>query len=58
MLTDQLTYLVFGIVLVIAVALDLGILSKKSAEISIKKSTVANFVLGGSCTGIFWFRMV
>ena len=38
MTPDQITYLVFGIVLLVAVTLDLGILSKKSAEISIKKA--------------------
>jgi len=38
MTADQITYLVFGIVLVLAVALDLGLLSKKSAEISMKKA--------------------
>ncbi len=35
---DQLTYLVFGIVIVVALVVDLGLLSKKSAEISIKKA--------------------
>lgn len=35
---DQITYLVFGIVIVLALILDLGLLSKKSTEISIKKA--------------------
>ncbi len=35
---DQLTYLVFGIVLVAALVFDLGLLSKSSTEISIKKA--------------------
>jgi tellurite resistance protein TerC len=38
MTVDQLTYLVFGIVIIVALVLDLGLLSKKSAEISIKKA--------------------
>lgn len=38
MTPDQIAYLVFGIVLLIAVTLDLGLLSKSSAEISIKKA--------------------
>src|SRR5215207_8926827 len=38
MTADQLTYLVFGIVLVLALVFDLGLLSKSSAEISIKKA--------------------
>jgi len=38
MTPDQITYLVFGIVLVLAVIFDLGLLSKRSATISIKKA--------------------
>lgn len=35
---DQITYLVFGILLVVALVFDLGILSKKNQVISIKKA--------------------
>jgi tellurite resistance protein TerC len=35
---DQITYLVFGVVLLAAVVLDLGLLSKRSSEMSIKKA--------------------
>ncbi|RYY90466.1 MAG: TerC/Alx family metal homeostasis membrane protein [Chitinophagaceae bacterium] len=38
MTLDQLSYLVFGLVVVIALVLDLGLLSKRSTEISIKKA--------------------
>ncbi|GAA4318506.1 TerC/Alx family metal homeostasis membrane protein [Flaviaesturariibacter amylovorans] len=38
MTTDQLSYLVFGIVIVLALVFDLGLLSKKETEISIKKA--------------------
>lgn len=38
MTVDQVTYLVFGIVLVLAVVLDLGLLSKRSADIGWKKA--------------------
>jgi tellurite resistance protein TerC len=38
MTTDQVTYLVFGIVILLAIVLDLGLLSKRSTEISIKKA--------------------
>lgn len=38
MTADQVTYLVFGIVLLLAIVLDLGLLSKRSAEMSIKKA--------------------
>ena len=38
-MTDhQLTYLVFGIVLIISIIIDLGVFSKKSGEVSIKKA--------------------
>src|SRR4051812_19431645 len=36
MTTDQLAYLVFGIILLVALVFDLGLLSKKSTIISIK----------------------
>ena len=35
---DQVTYLVFGLVLLVAIVLDLGLLSKRSTEINIKKA--------------------
>lgn len=38
MTADQITYLVFGIVILLALVFDLGLLSKKSAEVSIKKA--------------------
>src|SRR3954470_10057165 len=38
MTTDQIAYLVFGIVLLIAVVIDLGLVSKSSAEINIRKA--------------------
>jgi tellurite resistance protein TerC len=38
MTTDQLTYLLFGIVIVIALVFDLGLLSKKNTHITIRKA--------------------
>lgn len=38
MTPEQITYLVFGIVLVIALVFDLGLLSKKSTQITMKKA--------------------
>jgi len=38
MSVDQITYLTFGIVLVFALVLDLGLMSKKNSSISIKKA--------------------
>jgi len=38
MTPDQLTYLVFGIVLILALVFDLGLLSKKGAQITMRKA--------------------
>ena len=38
MTVDQITYLTFGIVLLGALVLDLGLMSKKNASISMKKA--------------------
>jgi tellurite resistance protein TerC len=38
MTANQMAYLVFGVVLLLAIVLDLGLLSKRSAEVSIKKA--------------------
>ena len=38
MTADQVAYLVFGSVLVLAVGLDLGLLSKRSANVGLKKA--------------------
>jgi tellurite resistance protein TerC len=40
MTQEQIAYIVFGAVILIAVVFDLGLLSKKSAEISIKKALI------------------
>ena len=55
MSTDQITYLVFGIVLLIAVVLDLGLLSKSSAEISIKKALMQTLFWVALAFGFFGF---
>jgi len=59
MTSDQLTYLVFGVVLVIAIILDLGLLSKSSAQISIRKAllqTVFWVALAFAFCGFVWFE--
>lgn len=40
MTPEQWTYIVFGIVIIVALIFDLGLLSKKSATISIKKALI------------------
>lgn len=59
MTTDQITYLVFGIVILIALVLDLGLLSKKSAEISMKKALIQTLFwvsLAFAFFGFVWFE--
>ncbi|HWJ27412.1 MAG TPA: hypothetical protein VNS32_12780, partial [Flavisolibacter sp.] len=58
MTVDQVTYLVFGIVLLIAVVLDLGLLSKRTAEMSIKKAltqTLLWVALAMAFFGFLWW---
>jgi tellurite resistance protein TerC len=59
MTTTQITYLVFGIVLVLAVIFDLGLLSKRSATISIKKAMVQTLfwvLLALAFFGFMWYE--
>src|SRR5690606_15683042 len=57
--TTQITYLVFGIVLVIAVAIDLGLITKKDQKVSLKHAlwTSVFWIALGLAFGIFvWFE--
>ncbi len=59
MSTDQITYLVFGIVLLLAIILDLGIFSKSSGEMSIKKAfaqAIFWVVLALAFFGFVWYE--
>jgi tellurite resistance protein TerC len=59
MTPEQITYLVFGIVLLVALVFDLGLLSKKSESMSIKKALIQTcFWVGlAFAFGIFvWFE--
>ncbi len=58
-MNQQITYLVFGIVLLVALALDLGLLSKKSTSISIKKALMQTMfwvALAFAFFGFLWFE--
>jgi tellurite resistance protein TerC len=55
MTIDQVAYLVFGIVLLIAVVIDLGLLSRKSADISIKKALYQTLFWVALAFGFFIF---
>ncbi len=59
MTSDQISYLVFGIVIVIAVSFDLGLLSKSSTTISIKKALWQTLFWVALAFGFFvfvWFE--
>lgn len=55
MTVDQITYLVFGIVLVLALVFDLGLLSKKSQTVSIKQALYQTFFWVGLALAFFVF---
>src|SRR5919199_1541318 len=57
MTEDQVTYLVFGIVLLLALVFDLGLLSKSSTEVSIRKAlyqTIFWVALAFAFFGFLW----
>jgi tellurite resistance protein TerC len=60
MTRDQVTYLVFGIVLVLAIILDLGLFSKRSTHVSLKKALWVSifWIILGLSFGIFiWYEL-
>ena len=58
MTTDQLSYLVFGIVLVLALVFDLGLLSKKSQKVTIKQALIQTFFWVGLALAFFVFMWI
>jgi tellurite resistance protein TerC len=55
MTADQITYFVFGIVLLLALVFDLGLLSKKSTVVSIKKALYQTLFWVALAMGFFGF---
>ena len=55
MTSDQVTYLVFGIVLLLALIFDLGLLSKKSQKITIRQALYQTFFWVGLALAFFIF---
>lgn len=55
MTTEQVTYLVFGIVLLLALVFDLGLLSKKNQKISIRQALYQTFFWVGLALAFFVF---
>ncbi len=59
MTSTQLTYLVFGIVLLVAIVFDLGLLSKKSAQLTTKQAlyqTIFWVILALGFGGFVWYE--
>lgn len=59
MTKDQITYLVFGAVLIIALIFDLGLLSKKNQKVTIKQALYQTFFWVGLALAFFifmWFE--
>jgi len=55
MTPEQVTYLVFGIVLILALVFDLGLLSKKNQKISIRQALYQTFFWIGLAMAFFIF---
>jgi tellurite resistance protein TerC len=55
MTADQVTYLVFGIVLLLALIFDLGLLSKKGKKVTIKQALYQTFFWVGLALAFFVF---
>jgi tellurite resistance protein TerC len=58
MTSDQITYLVFGIVLLFALVFDLGLLSKRGKIISIKQALYQTFFWVGLALAFFIFLWI
>ena len=58
MTTDQITYLVFGIALVVALVFDLGLLSKKGKKVTIRQALYQTFFWVGLALAFFIFMWV
>ena len=58
MTTDQITYLVFGIVLVVALVFDLGLMSKKGQKVTIRQALYQTFFWVGLALAFFVFMWI
>ncbi|MBL7724035.1 MAG: TerC/Alx family metal homeostasis membrane protein [Chitinophagaceae bacterium] len=58
MTADQITYLVFGIVLIFALVFDLGLLSKKGQKVTIRQALYQTFFWVGLALAFFVFVWV
>jgi tellurite resistance protein TerC len=58
MTTDQVTYIVFGAVLLVALVFDLGLLSRKNHKVSIKQALYQTFFWVGLALAFFVFMWI
>src|SRR6266516_378756 len=58
MTNTQISYLVFGIVLLLAISFDLGLLSKRSATITIRKALLQTLLWVSLAVGFFIYLLV
>lgn len=58
MTTDQITYLVFGIVLIVALIFDLGLMSKKGQKVTIRQALYQTFFWVGLALAFFIFMWI
>jgi tellurite resistance protein TerC len=58
MTTDQITYLVFGIVLLLALVFDLGLMSKKGRKVTIRQAMYQTFFWVGLALAFFVFMLI
>ncbi len=58
MSTDQITYIVFGVLLVLALVFDLGLLSKKNQTITIRQALYQTFFWVALALGFFVFMWI
>ena len=58
MTTDQITYLVFGIVLTVALVFDLGLMSKKDQKVTLRQALYQTFFWVGLALAFFIFMWI
>ncbi|MBK7290484.1 MAG: TerC/Alx family metal homeostasis membrane protein [Chitinophagaceae bacterium] len=58
MTTDQITYIVFGVVLTVALIFDLGLMSKKGQKVTIRQALYQTFFWVGLALAFFIFMWI
>jgi tellurite resistance protein TerC len=58
MTPDKITYFIFGIIILIALVFDLGLLSKKNKTITIRQALYQTYFWVGLALGFFVFMWI